>query len=233
MTSHKLRAIVAWLIKHLTRTEYQHVENVPLTGGVIIACNHMSRLDIPVLFVTPNRPETTALVTNKYLKYPLLRWFVVTAEGIWIDRDIADFTAFRKAIEALRKGKALGIAPEGTRSPNARLIEGKPGVALLALRTGIPIIPAAIMGTEDGMDKLTHLKRPYITVIYGKPIIPPPLDRVHHEEQLNTLTVEVMCQLAALMPAKYHGFYADHPRLKQILAEKAIAETPPPGAVSS
>lgn len=220
MKSHRLRSIIGFLMKQLTRTEFIGVENIPPEGGVLIACNHMSRLDIPVLFITPNRPEITALVTTKYLKYPLLRWFIVTAEGIWLDRDTADFSAFRKAVEALKQGKALGIAPEGTRSQTAKLIEGKPGTALLALRTGVPIVPVAIVGTEDGMSKLLRLKRPRITAEYGKPIIPPKLDRSNREGQLQNLTVEVMCRIAAMMPQKYHGFYADHPRLKELLAER-------------
>jgi len=220
MKSHRLRSIIGFLMKQLTRTEFIGVENIPPEGGVLIACNHMSRLDIPVLFITPNRPEITALVTTKYLKYPLLRWFIVTTEGIWLDRDTADFSAFRKAVEALKQGKALGIAPEGTRSQTAKLIEGKPGTALLALRTGVPIVPVAIVGTEDGMSKLLRLKRPRITAEYGKPIIPPKLDRSNREGQLQNLTVEVMCRIAAMMPQKYHGFYADHPRLKELLAEQ-------------
>jgi len=220
MKSHRLRSIIGFLLKLLTQTEFIGVENIPPEGGVLIACNHMSRLDIPVLFITPNRPEITALVTTKYLKYPLLRWFIVTAEGIWLDRDTADFSAFRKAVEALKQGKALGIAPEGTRSQTAKLIEGKPGTALLALRTGVPIVPVAIVGTEDGMSKLLRLKRPRITAEYGKPIIPPKLDRSNREGQLQNLTVEVMCRIAAMMPQKYHGFYADHPRLKELLAEQ-------------
>lgn len=219
MKSHRLRAIVSWLIKRLTRTHFIGVENIPLAGGVLIACNHMSRMDIPVLFVTPNRPEMTALVTTKYLKHPLLRWFIVTAEGIWLDRDTADFSAFRNAVKALNEGKGLGIAPEGTRSQNAQLIEGKPGTALLALRTGVPIVPVAIVGTEDSVSKLLRLKRPYITVEYGKPIYPPKLDRSNRQEQLQYLTDEIMCRIAAMMPKKYHGFYANHPRLKELLAE--------------
>jgi len=220
MKSHRLRSIIGFLLKQLTQTEFIGVENIPPEGGVLIACNHMSRLDIPVLFITPNRPEITALVTTKYLKYPLLRWFIVTAEGIWLDRDTADFSAFRKAVEALKQGKALGIAPEGTRSQTAKLIEGKPGTALLALRTGVPIVPVAIVGTEDGMSKLLRLKRPRITAEYGKPIIPPKLGRSNREGQLQYLTDEVMCRIAAMMPQKYHGFYAEHPRLKELLAEQ-------------
>jgi 1-acyl-sn-glycerol-3-phosphate acyltransferase len=220
MKSHRLRSIISWLMKRLTRTTFIGIENVPPTGGILMACNHMSRMDIPVLFLTPNRPEMTALVTTKYLKHPLLHWFVVTAEGIWLDRDTADFSAFRKAVKAINDGKALGIAPEGTRSQTNQLIEGKPGTALLALRTGVPIVPVAIVGTEDSVSKMRHLKRPVITAEYGKPIIPPKLDRGNREGQLQTLTDEIMCRIAAMMPQKYHGFYADHPRLKELLADQ-------------
>ncbi|MBP9040584.1 MAG: 1-acyl-sn-glycerol-3-phosphate acyltransferase [Anaerolineaceae bacterium] len=220
MNKHKLRSIIGWLMKRLTRTEFIGTENIPPEGGVLIACNHMSRMDIPVLFLTPNRPDMTALVTTKYLKYPLIRWFIVTAEGIWLDRETADFSAFRKAVEALKMGKAVGIAPEGTRSNTRALIEGKPGTALLALRTGVPIIPTAIIGTEIAVEEMLHFKRPHLLTQYGKPIYPPVLDRKNREGQLQHLTDEIMCQIAAMMPEKYHGVYAGHPRLKQLLAEK-------------
>ena len=218
MKPNKLRRIICWLLKKLTDTRFIGVENIPLTGGLLIATNHMSRMDIPVLFLTPNRPDMTALVTTKYLKYPLLRWFIVTAQGIWLDRDTADFSAFRTAVDALNKGKAIGIAPEGTRSMNAQLLEGKPGTALLALRAGVPIIPVAIIGTEDSVSNMLHFKKPLITAEYGQVIPAPKLDRNNREGQLQQLTDEIMCQIAVMMPEKYHGFYTGHPRLKELLA---------------
>ena len=220
MKSHRLRSIIRTLMKLLTRTETIGADNIPPSGGVLLACNHMSRMDIPVLFLTPGRPDMTALVTTKYLKHPLLRWFIVTAEGIWLDRDTADFSAFRKAVEALKAGKALGIAPEGTRSVTSQLLEGKPGTALLALRTGVPIIPVAISGTEDSVEKLLRFKRPHITAEYGEPIYPPKLDRGNREGQLQGLTDEIMCQIASMLPEKYHGFYTGNPRLKELLAAR-------------
>jgi len=221
MKPNELRKILTWLVKKLTVTEFLGTENVPLTGGVLIATNHMSRMDIPVLFLTPHRPDMTALVTTKYLKYPLIRWFIVTAQGIWLDRDTADFGAFRTAMTALNQGMAIGIAPEGTRSKDAQLLEGKPGTALLALRAGVPILPVAISGTEDAVSKMKHLKRPHITVQFGKLLPAPTLDRSNREEQLQQLTDEVMCQIAAMLPEHYRGFYKEHPRLKEILAEKS------------
>jgi 1-acyl-sn-glycerol-3-phosphate acyltransferase len=215
-----LREIISWLVDHLTLTQQIGIENIPTTRGLIIATNHMSRMDIPVLFSTPNRPQMTALVTTKYLKYPLLRWFIITAEGIWLDRDSADFTAIRKAVEKLDQGFAVGISPEGTRSSNGQLLEGKPGTALIALRAQVPILPVALIGTETAVNEFKHLRKPHIQVVFGKVIQTPKLDRDHREAQLLELTTEIMCQIAALMPEKYHGFYRGHPRLMEILSEK-------------
>ena len=117
MKTHRLRAIICWLLEHLTNTEFKNTENIPLTGGCLIATNHMSRMDIPVLFLTPNRPDMTALVTTKYLKYPLLRWFIVTAQGIWLDRDTADFSAFRTAVNALTKALRSVLLLKGPAAP--------------------------------------------------------------------------------------------------------------------
>lgn len=215
-----LREIISWLVDHLTLTQQIGIENIPTTGGLIIATNHMSRMDIPVLFTTPNRPQMTALVTTKYLKYPLLRWFIITAEGIWLDRDSADFTAIRKAVEKLDQGFAVGISPEGTRSSNGQLLEGKPGTALIALRAQVPILPVALIGTETAVNDFRHLRKPRIQVVFGKVIQTPKLDRDDRESQLLQLTTEIMCQIAAMMPEKYHGFYRGHPRLMEILAAK-------------
>jgi 1-acyl-sn-glycerol-3-phosphate acyltransferase len=221
MKPNKLRRIITWLVKRLTNTQFIGTENIPTTGGLLIATNHMSRVDIGVLFLTPNRPDMTALVTTKYLKYPLIRWFIITAQGIWLDRDSADFSAFRIALDALKQGKAIGVAPEGTRSTTATLLEGKPGTALLAIRAGVPVIPVALVGTEDSVPKMLRFKKPFITVEYGKPIPAPVVDRDNRETQLQMLTDEIMCQIAVMMPEKYHGFYANHPRLKELLAERA------------
>jgi 1-acyl-sn-glycerol-3-phosphate acyltransferase len=223
MKADNLRNLISWLMKHLTNTQFLGVENIPASGGVLIATNHLSRMDIPVLFMIPNRPEMTALVTTKYLQYPLIRWFIVSANGIWLDRDTADFGAFRSAIQALNAGKALGISPEGTRSKTGLLQEGKSGVALLALRAQVPIVPVAITGTKGSFKKTITLQHPSISAEFG-PLIPTPvLDRNNREEQLKKLTDEIMCQIAAMLPESTRGFYANHPRLKEILAQRKAA----------
>ena len=117
-------------------------------------------MDTPVVFVNPRRKDITALVTTKYKKNLFMRWFTESAQAIWIDRDVADFTAIRKASKVLAEGWALGIAPEGTRSKTAQLQEGKPGTIMLALKAKVPIVPVGITGTENSIKKILSFKRP-------------------------------------------------------------------------
>ncbi len=221
MNRTQLQKTMVFLFKHLTKTQFFGLENIPTEGGVIIATNHVSRLDIPVLFINPVRPDVTALVTDKYLKYPFFRWFGETAGGIWLDRTKADFSAFGSAIEVLRQGRPLGIAPEGTRSTIRQLLPGKSGAVLLAQRAKVPIVPVGIAGTETTMNRIMTLRKGQITVRFGKPFTLPRLDRDNREEDLLRQTDEIMCQIAALLPESYHGHYANHPRLKELLAQNA------------
>ena len=227
MRRETLQRLVCWFIKTLTSTEFVGVEYIPTSGGVILATNHMSRIDIPLLFTIPARPDITALVTDKYQNYPFFKWFTITAGGIWIDRTKADFTAFRLAAEAIEAGRALGIAPEGTRS-EGQLLEGKSGTALLALKTGVPVLPVGIAGTETCNTAWKHLRKPHLVVRIGPPLTFAPLERSTRDAQLQQYTTEIMCQIAAVLPEKYHGFYRGHSRLQQILEKPASPVPPPP-----
>ena len=212
-----LYRLLIFLFRHLTVTEHVGTGHIPPSGGVIIATNHLSRVDIPLLFLNPVRPDITALVTDKYMEYPLIKWFVLSAEGIWIDRTKADFTAFRTAIEALRKGQCIGISPEGTRSTNGGLIEGKSGVVLLAEKAQVPIVPVGLTGTESAIAELRALRKPRMKATFGPAFTLPSVSRENREAHLQRLTDEVMCRIAAVLPPAYRGVYADHPRLLELL----------------
>ncbi len=206
------------------RARFVGTENVPPDGqACLLATNHMSRLDLPLIYVTPGRTDITGLVTTKYQRYPFFRWIVESAECIWLDRDIADFGAVRLAVEVLKtRGAALGIAPEGTRSSSGKLIEAKFGVALVAEKARVPVVPVAIAGTESASQKLFVLGRPKVTLSYGQPFLLPPIDPRDRQGSLRRNTDEIMCRIAALLPEKYHGFYAGHPRLLELLGEKRV-----------
>ena len=225
MKRQTLQNIMIWVLKTITRTEYLGVDLVPPAGPVLIATNHLSRADIGVLFGNPARPDLTALVTTKYLNYGFIKWFCSTAGAIWIDREHADFGAFRLATEALKQGRAVGISPEGTRSSQTHaLLEGKPGTILLAVKNKAPIVPVALSGTENAFQELFRFRKPRMTVRFGKPFyVDPEVDPLtgkhvsgHHSEMLKRWTDETMCRIAALLPEKYRGFYKDFPRVKEL-----------------
>lgn len=216
-----LLAIIRFLLTRLARIEFSGAEHIPASGGVIVATNHLSRLDIPLLFINPVRPDITALVADKYKKYLLFYWLLSRAGIIYIDRSKADFSAFRAAVEALKQGVALGIAPEGTRSRTGQLLEGKSGVVLLAEKANVPIVPVGIAGTEDALLKIFTLRRPLLRARFGPAFQLTPISRQHRERDLQKNTDEIMARIAVLLPEKYRGFYADHPRVKELLAAQA------------
>jgi 1-acyl-sn-glycerol-3-phosphate acyltransferase len=215
-----LRSIMRFLFDRLTVHGATGTELVPPTGAYLLATNHMSRLDLPLLFIDTPRPDLIALVADSYKATPFFHWIIRTSGSIWLDRDKADFSAMRAGMDHLRAGGILGIAPEGTRSRVSSLLEAKSGVALLAEKTHVPVIPVALEGTEDCMSQLRHLQRPRMLVHFGAPIELPPLDRKDREGSLQRNTDEIMCRIAAMLPARYRGFYTDHPRLKELLAEQ-------------
>jgi 1-acyl-sn-glycerol-3-phosphate acyltransferase len=219
-----LRSLIRWIVcvlfKILTHLEVEGTENIPEQGGAILAANHLGRLDSPLALAVIARPDTTGLVADTYRANFILRPLIEAVHGIWLNRGEADLHALRAAREHLQKGGLLGIAPEGTRSTTGALMHAKTGVAYLADKAGTPIVPAAITGTEDAVDRLLHLHRPRLGMRFGKPFHLPPLERNDRSAGLQRNTDEIMCQIAALLPACYRGVYADHPRLQELLHEK-------------
>ena len=108
-----LFSIVHYLLKALTKTSYEGMEYLPPSGGVLIATNHLSRLDIPVLLDIPARPDITCVLTTKYKKNLLIAPLAWMGEAIWIDRDIADFTAIKIWIGSFKERRLPGGFPGG------------------------------------------------------------------------------------------------------------------------
>ena len=118
-----------------------------------------------------------------------------------------------------KQGAAVGIAPEGTRSQTAQLLEGKQGTVLLAYKADVPIVPVGLSETDHVVHDALLLRRPRIVARFGPAFRLPPIDRANRDEWMQRCTDEIMCRIAVLLPAKYHGFYANHPRLKELLDE--------------
>jgi 1-acyl-sn-glycerol-3-phosphate acyltransferase len=218
-----LRFLIRILLKLIARFEIRGKENVPPTGGMILASNHIGILDIIMVYFAIDRTDLFIPVAEKWGKIGWIRWLGHQLNFLFIDRFNPDLKAMRKMITLMEDGKFLVIAPEGTRSRSGSLIEGRPGVAYLAARSGFPVFPVAITGTEDKviLGNLKRLRKSNITLTAGRPFIVPPLPNKDRDTALQKYTDEIMCRMAALLPERYRGVYANHPRLTEILAEKA------------
>ena len=213
-----LRRLLRLFFAVFTRLDVQGLENIPSKGSGIMASNHLAIMDAPLVFSLLEREDATSLVADSYQDHPLIRWVVIIAQGIWINREEEDLQAMRQARNYLRDGGLLGIAPEGTRSDTGALMPAKTGAAYLADRArGLPLIPFSIAGTEKVFAELGHLRRPRIRVRIGEAFTLPPVDRRDRDASLERNTDEIMCRIAAMLPPEYRGAYAEHPRLSELL----------------
>ncbi|MFX1757654.1 putative acyltransferase [Rhodococcus gordoniae] len=234
-----------WLIG---RPTFEGGENIPAHGPAILASNHRAVLDsfyLPLLV----RRRITFLAKSEYFtgagpKGAFQRWFFSSVGQVPIDRTGADAAqdALNAGVRVLGQGKLLGIYPEGTRSPDGRLYKGKTGLARLALETGVPVIPVAMIGTDRMNPIGSKMWRPAkITVRIGKPIDFSRFEGMGGNRFVErTVTDEVMYSLMQLSGQEYVDIYAatlkstpgvaDGPGTAgEAGASESEAVTPPPG----
>jgi 1-acyl-sn-glycerol-3-phosphate acyltransferase len=217
-----LRSIVRFFMKLIADIEVYGMEKLP-EGNVIVAANHLGRLDTAALLCILDREDIIMPVAEKYKNHPLYGAIGRAANAIWLNRFEADYSALRQILDRMKQGGLLVIAPEGTRSKTEALQEGKMGVAFLAGKSGYPVLPVAVTGTEDRrvIENLKHFRRSKITATAAELMnidLPKGKER---EEAMRQATDEIMCQIAARLPEKYRGVYASHPRLKELLNSHA------------
>ena len=216
-----IRGLIRLMFNLIARVEVRGYENLPQNASFVIATNHLGIADVPIAFYALNRWDMFVVIGEKWRDVGLFRWVGKHFNFIFIDRFNPDIKALRKIISLMEENNILVIAPEGTRSRTGALIEARPGVSYLATKLGRPIVPVGITGTEDKnlLDHLKKLRRSHIIVTAGTPFTLPPLPRENRDEVLKKYTDEIMCHIAVLLPEKYRGVYADHPRLKELLEE--------------
>jgi len=210
--------MVRFIMKMIADIEVHGKEKLP-QGNVIIAANHLGRLDTAVLLCITDRDDLIMPVAEKYKNHPLYGAIGRAANAIWLNRFEADYSALRQILERMKGGGMLVIAPEGTRSKTESLQQGKMGVTFLASKSGYPVLPVALTGNEDRrvVKNLRHFRRSKISVTAND------LMEIHlpsgkgREQAMRLATDEIMCHIAAALPEKYRGVYADHPRLKELL----------------
>jgi 1-acyl-sn-glycerol-3-phosphate acyltransferase len=183
------RSLCRLLVRAIYGFEAIRPANVPATGPVIVACNHVSYLDPVVLGIGFRRP-VTYLAKKELFAIPVLGP-IITGLGVYpLDRQAGGVAAVRAALRALKDGRCVGIFPEGTRNLTGD-VEGKGGAALLGALSGAPVVPAAISGTRHA--------RPFhrIRVVYGEPI-QVERKRKADGDDLEKWTAEIMRRIRAL-----------------------------------
>lgn len=221
MTFRFIRLLIRVLMRLIATIEVHGLEKIP-AGNLIGAANHLGRLDTAAMLAVIDRDDLIMPVAEKYKSHWLFGPIGRAANAIWLNRFEADFSALREILARTKNGGLLVIAPEGTRSKTEALQEAKVGVAFLASKSGFPVVPVAVTGTEDRLvvENLKRFRRSKIVVNVGEPFkieIPKGKGR---EQELRAATDEIMCRIAAMLPEKYRGFYANHPRLKELLAQQ-------------
>jgi len=203
---HIIRAIVDILVNLFIRREYVGLENFP-EPPYIVAINHLSVFDTPVLLTVC--PHTIrALTAAKHKRNPIYAPLLVIMGSIWVRRGEVDRRALREALDVLKQGGVLGLAPEGTRARGTyALQEGKTGTAYLATRADVPIVPVGLAGTERIKDNLLRLRRTYVRAVVGEPFRLPENGRVRGQT-LHEYTDLIMRRIAELLPEEYRGVYA-------------------------
>ncbi|GAB4527532.1 MAG: hypothetical protein Fur0018_13220 [Anaerolineales bacterium] len=184
------------------------LENVPASGPALLLINHIAFIDpIVVMHVVPRNVVPMAKI--EVYDYPLVGLLPRLWGVIPVRRGEADRRALRMALQVLRAGEMVLVAPEGTRSP--ALQRAKEGIVYLALQTGAPIVPVAIEGTP-GFPVLRGSKRwkaPGAQVQFGRPFRLVPVPDRPRRAQLRQMSDEAMCVLAKMLPPERRGVYAN------------------------
>ncbi|HEY2088224.1 MAG TPA: lysophospholipid acyltransferase family protein [Mycobacterium sp.] len=214
-----------WLLKYiflgpllaiLGRPKIEGLEYVPQSGPAILASNHLAVMDSFYLPLVVRRRITflakSEYFTGKGFKGWCSRWFFTAVGQVPIDRSSADTAqaALDTAERVLGEGKLLGMYPEGTRSPDGRLYKGKTGLARLALETGVPVIPVAMIGTNKVNPPGTSMLRfGKVTVRFGKPMDFSRFDGLAGNRFIErAVTDEVIYELMGLSDQEYVDIYA-------------------------
>jgi 1-acyl-sn-glycerol-3-phosphate acyltransferase len=193
----------------LCRIDDSQLQKVPKQGPLILITNHINMVEAPVLYTRLQPRPITGFVAAYRWESLFFRWLLTAVGAIPLHRGTADLSAIRQALQQLKQGTILTIAPEGTRSRHGRLQRGHAGSVLLALHSGAPIQPIVCYGNECFSENLRRLRRTDIHLAVGEPFyLNAAAERVSQEVR-QAMAEAIMYKLAALLPPKYRGVYAD------------------------
>lgn len=198
--------IMRLLIVTLTRPSVTGMENFPKKGPALVVINHLGDADVvligaytPIMFEGLGKIE----LLEHWFAGPILRAYGI----IWVHRGRPDRKAIRAALDGLAEGRIVGLAPEGRQTVTGGLEEGNEGAAFLALKSGVPIVPMAMTGTENEniYGHLKRFRRARVTLKVGKPFFL--REQTERQVMMREGTRQIMESLAELLPESYRGNY--------------------------
>ena len=199
------RAVLRLIFRILGGLTAVGAENIPKTGGVILAPNHISYFDPPAVGCSMSR-QVHYMAKEELFRVPILSAWMHSVGSFPVRRGTADRRALKRAIELLNEGKVVCIFPEGTRSPDGKLQDPELGIGLIALKSRAPVVPALVIGTDKALppdSKRLHFHP--IRIIYGRPLTFPDLYEARESRQvLEEVGRRVMAAIADLS-SKYVG----------------------------
>jgi 1-acyl-sn-glycerol-3-phosphate acyltransferase len=199
-----LMRFLIWILIHtIYRVEVRGMENIPESGPVIVAANHVTTFDVFPMQLSLPRP-IFYMGKAELFKNPIVDIAFRNMGAFPVSRDRKDAWAYNHALKVLAHGQTLGMFPEGTRSRGRGLGVARTGVARMALETDTPIVPMAIIGSDQFFKRFPRRAR--VTVSLLPPIFPNP------NETPLALTDRLMFTLAAALPLEMRGVYAEMPK---------------------
>lgn len=196
---------IGWHLSRLVlavfgRCRYIDADNVPKTGPVIIAPNHVSYLDPPTAG-SGYRRVTHFMAKQELFKIPVLGWLIKAVGSFPVKQHSADRNALKTALDLLSKGEVVCIFPEGTRSLDGRLLPAQAGIGMIALKSRAPVVPVALIGTNRVLPPHSLFFRfGRVTVVYGRPMTFDDLyDRGLDREAVEEVGRRIMSAIASLL----------------------------------
>ncbi len=182
------------------------VENVPRQGGVVLACNHPGGMDSFVLGFASPRQVFYMAKRELFNIHPVVSFLLHRIGAFPINRGAHDTVAIEYSVDLLRKGRVLGMFPEGTRNRGKPMRRGKSGAVRIAIDAGVPVVPVAVLGIPHlHRNWYNPFKRTKLSVQFGQPVQFPPGTM----EDVQEYTTEIMLEVARMMPPELRGHYEE------------------------
>lgn len=204
-----VNAVLRGFFRVTCRINLEELKKVPQDGPLLLLANHTYVLDGPMLYVFLKRSNLLAMAKKELWNNKFLGWVMGLWRSIPVDRENMGRETMEACLAALDRKEILAMAPEGTRSKDECLQQGKAGVAFLAHKKDAPMVPVVILGLTSFAKNLKHLRRTPITIAVGKPFeIIQKGGRIDAATR-EALIDEIMLRMAALMPVEKRGYYKD------------------------